>query len=65
MTIDTLIKLGKSEGMQHRQFIFIMPQDVSHVVADDMLKILKMTPPARNNAAGAPSQQTLNFSQGH
>jgi len=59
LTIESLIKMAK--GMQHRQFIFITPQDVSNVETDPMLKVLKMTPPARNEIAGAPTQQTLEF----
>ncbi len=61
MTIQALIEMAK--GMAHRQFVFITPQDVSSVTTDPMLKVLKMTPPARNNVAGGPSQQTLDFSQ--
>jgi DNA repair exonuclease SbcCD ATPase subunit len=58
-TIESLIHVAK--GMQHRQFIFITPQDVSNVETDPMLKVLKMTPPARNEVAGGPTQQTLDF----
>jgi chromosome segregation ATPase len=61
LTIDQLIKMAKEMG--HRQFIFITPQDVSNVTPDPMLKILKMTPPQRNELAGAATQQTLDFSQ--
>ena len=61
LTIDQLIKMAKE--MSHRQFIFITPQDVSNVTPDPMLKILKMTPPQRNELAGAATQQTLEFSQ--
>ncbi|CAJ1965880.1 unnamed protein product [Cylindrotheca closterium] len=59
--IDTLILMAKK--MNHRQFIFITPQDVSNVDADPMLKIIKMTPPTRRDVAGAPIQQVLEFSQ--
>jgi len=59
--IDTLIVMAKK--MNHRQFIFITPQDVSNVDADPMLKIIKMTPPTRRDVAGAPVQQILEFSQ--
>jgi chromosome segregation ATPase len=61
LTIEALIKMAKA--MQHRQFIFITPQDVSNVEVDPMLKVVKMKPPARNNIAGLPEQQTLDFSQ--
>lgn len=59
LTIDHLITMAK--GMRHRQFIFITPQDVSNVQGDSMLTIHKMNPPDRNQIAGAPVQQTLNF----
>lgn len=59
--IDTLIVMAKK--MNHRQFIFITPQDVSNVDPDPMLKIIKMTPPSRRDIAGAPIQRTLEFSQ--
>ena len=62
LAIKTLIHLAK--GMEHRQFIFITPLDLSGVQADPKLKILKLTPPTRHTRAGEPSQQTLDFSQG-
>ena len=46
LTIESLITMAKR--MEHRQFIFITPQDVSFVEPDPMLKVLKMTPPTRN-----------------
>jgi hypothetical protein len=49
--------------MQHRQFIFITPQDLSGIKADPQLRILKLNAPQRHDAAGGPSQQTINFSQ--
>jgi chromosome segregation ATPase len=61
LTIQQLIETAKT--FHNRQFIFITPQDVSSVNTDPMVKILKMTPPSRNNVAGGPSQQTLDFSQ--
>ena len=58
----SLIHVAKQ--MQHRQFIFITPQDVSSLKADPMLKIWKLSPPERHDAlVGGPSQQTLDFSQ--
>ena len=59
LVIESLIMMAKS--MNHRQFIFITPQDVSNVETDPMLKVLKMTPPARNEVAGGLTQQTLDF----
>jgi chromosome segregation ATPase len=61
LTIDALIRMAKA--MQHRQFIFITPQDVSQVEVDPMLYVLKMRPPSRNDVAGGPTQRTLDFSQ--
>jgi len=61
LTIKSLVHVAKK--MEHRQFIFITPQDLSSLTPDPQLKILKLTPPARYNTAGGPSQQTLEFSQ--
>jgi len=61
LIIDTLIEVG--QAMSHRQFVFITPQDVSNVNSSPMLKILQMKPPERRQVAGAPTQQTLDFSQ--
>jgi chromosome segregation ATPase len=60
LIIDTLISVGKA--MSHRQFIFITPQDVSNVDSSPMLKVLQMKPPERREVAGAPVQQTIEFS---
>ena len=60
LALDNLVAMAKS--MEHRQFIFITPQDVSSIQPDPKwLKILKMKPPVRNDCAGLPSQQTLDF----
>jgi len=62
LTIEALIRMAKQ--MKNRQFIFITPQDVSNVEAEPgVVKIHKMTPPARRVVAGAAVQQTLEFSQ--
>jgi len=47
--------------MDHRQFIFITPQDLSGLTTDPKLKIILMKPPERSQVAGRPSQQTLDF----
>lgn len=47
--------------MEHRQFIFITPQDLTNLQTDDMLKIFHLKPPARSELVGGPSQQTLEF----
>jgi chromosome segregation ATPase len=62
LVIEQLVTMGK--GMPHRQFIFITPQDVSNVKRDPMLKVYEMLPPQRQEVAGAPQQQTLDFSRG-
>lgn len=59
LTIKCLIHIAKK--MEHRQFIFITPQDLSSIQPDPQLKILKLTPPQRHINAGGPSQQTLDF----
>ena len=61
LTIQTLIFVAKK--MEHRQFIFITPQDLSSVRSDKKVKIFKLRNPDRNNVAGGPTQQTLDFSQ--
>lgn len=58
--IDTLVEIGND--MKHRQFIFITPQDVSHLDSTPTLKILQMKPPERRTVAGGHEQQTLSFS---
>jgi chromosome segregation ATPase len=58
--IDTLVEVGKE--MCHRQFIFITPQDVSHLESSPTLKILHMKPPERRTFAGGQEQRTLDFS---
>jgi structural maintenance of chromosomes protein 6 len=61
LTISALIHVAKK--MEHRQFIFITPQDVSNLRADPQLRIHKLNPPARYNTAGGATQQTLTFTQ--
>jgi chromosome segregation ATPase len=61
LTIEVLIHVAKKE-MNHRQFIFITPQDLSSVKPDPQLKILRLTPPTRHTSVGGSSQQTLAFS---
>jgi chromosome segregation ATPase len=62
LTIEALIHVAKKE-MNHRQFIFITPQDLSSLKPDPQLKILRLTPPTRHTTVGGLSQQTLDFSQ--
>lgn len=59
IALDTLIKTAKD--MEHRQFIFITPQDLSSQKTDPKLKIFCMRPPARSGTVGGPQQQTLEF----
>lgn len=58
--IDVLVEVGNK--MCHRQFIFITPQDVSHLESTPTLKILQMKPPKRRTVAGGQEQLTLDFS---
>lgn len=59
LTIEALIHVAKK--MNHRQFIFITPQDLSSLTPDPQLKILRLTPPTRHTTAGGVSQTTLPF----
>jgi chromosome segregation ATPase len=61
LAISTLVHMAKS--MEHRQFIFITPQDVSSVKIDEKVRVFTLKPPERNEVAGAPTQRTLEFSQ--
>ena len=51
-----LVKVAKL--MNHRQFIFITPHDVSNLQTDPKLRIFKMKPPVRSNVVGGAAQQT-------
>lgn len=57
IALETMIKVAKS--FEHRQFIFITPQDVSNITTDSKLKIFQMEPPKRNQLVGGIVQQTL------
>jgi chromosome segregation ATPase len=57
IALETLVFIAKK--MEHRQFIFITPQDLSSITPDDKLKIFKMKPPARKDTVGGLAQQTL------
>lgn len=56
IALDNMVAAAKS--LEHRQFIFITPQDLSNIKTDPMLKIHYMKPPARNSSG---LQQTLPF----
>jgi len=59
IALETMISIGKE--MEHRQFIFITPQDLGSIKTDDKLKIFKMKNPKRGDVVGGPQQQTLPF----
>jgi len=59
LALNTLIKISKE--MEHRQFIFITPQDLSNIETDPKLRIFHLKPPVRSSMVGGPQQQTLNF----
>lgn len=59
IALDTMVEVAK--GLEHRQFIFITPQDLSNLKTDPMLKIFHMKPPPRSAAVGGLEQQTLDF----
>jgi len=57
IALQTMI--GVAKDFEHRQFIFITPQDLSNIKTDPKLKIFHMKPPIRSNIVGGPTQQTL------
>lgn len=59
IAMKTLVEVAKE--MDHRQFIFITPQDVSSLQTDNKLRIFKMKAPARSKTVGGAQQQTLDF----
>jgi len=59
IALDTMVQVAK--GLEHRQFIFITPQDLSNLKTDPMLKIFHMKPPPRSAAVGGATQQTIDF----
>ena len=59
IALETMISLAKE--LDHRQFIFITPQDLSSIKTDPKLKIFHLRPPARSNVVGGATQQTLEF----
>ena len=59
IALETMISIGKE--MEHRQFIFITPQDLGSIKTDSKLKIFKMKNPKRGDVVGGPQQQTLPF----
>ena len=50
IALQTLIDTAKE--MNHRQFIFITPQDLSSLKTDPKLKIFHLKPPARSSLVG-------------
>jgi len=59
IAMENLVTIAKK--MEHRQFIFITPQDVSNLKTDPKLRIFMMKAPARSAIVGGAQQQTLNF----
>lgn len=57
IALQTMIEVAKE--FEHRQFIFITPQDLSNIKTDPKLKIFHMKPPKRSDIVGGPTQQTL------
>lgn len=55
--LETMISVAKE--YEHRQFIFITPQDLSSIRTDSKLQIHKMPDPERSVLVGGPIQQTL------
>ena len=59
IAMKSLVTVAKE--MEHRQFIFITPQDVSSLKTDPKLRVFKLKPPARSKTVGGAQQQTLDF----
>jgi structural maintenance of chromosomes protein 6 len=59
LVIKSLIHVAKK--LQHRQFIFITPQDLSGINADDQVRIIQLIPPDRHQNAFGLTQQVLPF----
>ncbi len=59
IALNTMIEIAKE--FEHRQFIFITPQDLSNIKTDSKVKILKMKAPERNALVGGHVQQTLDM----
>ena len=56
IALHTMIRVAKD--MEHRQFIFITPQDLSSITSDPLLKIIRLKPPER-------MRQSTGLSQSH
>jgi len=59
IALNTMIEIAKE--FEHRQFIFITPQDLSNIKTDSKVKILKMKAPERNALVGGHVQQTIDM----
>ncbi|CAB9514637.1 of chromosomes protein 6 [Seminavis robusta] len=57
LAIKTLIHIAKK--MEHRQFVFITPQDLSSVTPDPQLKVFKLKNPRSSEEAGGLTQSHL------
>ena len=57
IAMKNLVKVAQE--MEHRQFIFITPQDVSDQATGPKLRVIKMKPPVRKSTVGGPQQQTI------
>lgn len=59
LVMHQMIYIAKK--LENRQFIFITPQDLSNLKADEKFRIYKLSPPVRHNRVDGLTQQTLNF----
>ena len=57
IALTTMIEVAQS--FEHRQFIFITPQDLSNIKTSPTLVIRQMVPPQRRAIVGGAVQQTL------
>jgi Chromosome segregation ATPases len=57
IALNTMIEVAKE--FEHRQFIFITPQDLSNIKTDPKLMIHQLKPPKRQDVVGREVQQTI------
>lgn len=57
IALNTMIEVAKE--FEHRQFIFITPQDLSNIKTDPKLMIHQLKPPKRQDVVGRNVQQTI------
>jgi hypothetical protein len=59
LVMQSMIHMAKK--LENRQFIFITPQDLSNLTADDKLRIFKLQPPVSNVLCQLPLSSCRQF----